>query len=190
MSSTKVQWMPKILRWKENERGEAECPAKMRWCLDNREAHPAEQNHSTSAQVIIHLNDLSYDILCTFIKLHAELFILGTPPIMRLLHLRKGGAEFSLVERIGNDIPPYAILSHTWGADGEEVTFKDLIERGQSIVEMKLGYCKLEFCCRQAARDGLDYCWVDTCCIDKSSSAELSEAGFPKMLCLSFRRCI
>ena len=40
----------------------------------------------------------------------------------------------------------------------------------------KEGYQKIMYCCRQAQRDGLKYCWVDTCSIDKSSSAELSEA--------------
>lgn len=40
----------------------------------------------------------------------------------------------------------------------------------------KAGYAKLRFCGRQAAKDGLQYFWVDTCCIDKTSSAELSEA--------------
>ncbi|KAF2194001.1 HET-domain-containing protein, partial [Zopfia rhizophila CBS 207.26] len=51
--------------------------------------------------------------------------------------------------------------------------FKDLVEgTGKS----KVGYGKIRFCGRQAANDGLQYFWVDTCCIDKSSSAELSEA--------------
>jgi hypothetical protein len=91
---------------------------------------------------------------------------------MRLLQIKDTG-NFSLVERIGNDIPPYAILSHTWGADEDEVTFRDLIEgTGKS----KIGYCKLDFCAKQTARDSLEFFWVDTCCIDKSSSAELSEA--------------
>lgn len=31
-------------------------------------------------------------------------------------------------------------------------------------------------CCEQAQRDGLHYAWVYTCCIDKRSSSELSEA--------------
>jgi hypothetical protein len=82
---------------------------------------------------------------------------------------------FSLVEHFGDDIPPYAILSHTWGDDGDEVTFKDLTDdndKGKS----KPGYRKLRFCGRQAKQDGLNFFWVDTCCIDKSSSAELSEA--------------
>jgi hypothetical protein len=91
---------------------------------------------------------------------------------MRLLKL-KGDGEFSLIEFIGDNIPRYAILSHTWGEDGEEVTFKDLMKcTGKS----KAGYQKTRFCGEQAAADGLQYFWVDTCCIDKSSSAELSEA--------------
>lgn len=93
---------------------------------------------------------------------------------MRLLQLRDNG-EFNLVEYIGKDIPQYAMLSHTWGADHEEVTFKDLME-GIGKGKSKAGYRKLEFCAKQAARDGLRFFWVDTCCIDKSSSAELSEA--------------
>ena len=65
----------------------------------------------------------------------------------------------------------YAILSHTWGED--EVTFRDM--QGD-CAERKKGYQKIEFTCRQALEDDLAYAWVDTCCIDKSSSAELSEA--------------
>lgn len=70
-----------------------------------------------------------------------------------------------------SDIPPYAILSHTWGT--EEVTFEDIVgAKGRT----KTGYEKLLFCAQQAATDGLQHCWVDSCCIDRSSSAELSEA--------------
>ena len=90
---------------------------------------------------------------------------------MRLLKLKDG--EFSLVEFVGDNIPRYAILSHTWGADGEEVTFKDLVE---GTGKDKAGYEKIRFCGKQAANDGLQYSWVDTCCIDKLSSTELSEA--------------
>jgi ankyrin repeat protein len=92
---------------------------------------------------------------------------------MRLLRLREDEAEPSLTEFIGNDIPPYAILSHTWGKDNEEFTLKD-VERNTG--KRKAGYRKIQFCGRQAAKDGLQYFWVDTCCIDKSSSAELQEA--------------
>jgi hypothetical protein len=91
---------------------------------------------------------------------------------MRLLKIQDDG-QFSLVEFSGDDIPPYAILSHTWGADSEEVTFKDIVKgKGKS----KTGYEKIQFCGKQAAKDGLQYFWVDTCCIDKTSSSELSEA--------------
>ncbi|OAL47428.1 HET-domain-containing protein [Pyrenochaeta sp. DS3sAY3a] len=81
--------------------------------------------------------------------------------------------DFSLVECFNESVPPYAILSHTWGADYEEVTFSDMKEK---TGKMKAGYRKLTFCAERAAQDGLQFFWVDTCCIDKSSSAELSEA--------------
>lgn len=87
---------------------------------------------------------------------------------MRLLHTR----TLTLYEVSPNAIPPYAILSHTWGESEEEVKLQDL---GAPGVERKAGYAKIKGCCRQAQKDGLDYAWVDTCCIDKTSSAELSE---------------
>jgi hypothetical protein len=92
---------------------------------------------------------------------------------MRLLE-RKSADELSLTKDfVGDNIPKYAILSHTWGADTEEVTFQDLINgTGKS----KAGYSKIWFCEKQARRDGLQYFWVDTCCIDKSNSSELAEA--------------
>ncbi|CAI6340620.1 unnamed protein product [Periconia digitata] len=76
-------------------------------------------------------------------------------------------------ELFGDDeIPPYAILSHTW-KDGDEVTFSEFNE---STGKAKSGYKKIQSCGQQVRRDGLQYFWVDTCCIDKSSSAELQEA--------------
>ncbi|KAH7409589.1 heterokaryon incompatibility protein-domain-containing protein [Cadophora sp. MPI-SDFR-AT-0126] len=91
---------------------------------------------------------------------------------MRLLH-RKPDGSFGLTEFSWDKVPPYAILSHTWGPDSEEVVFKD-IDNGQA--SHKSGWKKLEFCGEQAAHHDLRYFWVDTCCIDKSSSAELTEA--------------
>lgn len=91
---------------------------------------------------------------------------------MRLLRLGDDG-EFSLVEFFGKNVPHYAILSHTWGDDNEEVTFRDLVN---GVGKSKVGYSKIRFCGQQAAKDHLRYIWVDTCTIDKSSSAELSEA--------------
>jgi hypothetical protein len=89
---------------------------------------------------------------------------------MRLLQ-SDNDSNLSLTEFFDDDIPDYAILSHRWEAG--EVTFKDLTD-GTS--EAKAGYGKIQFCGEQARRDELEYFWVDTCCIDKSSSAELSEA--------------
>src|SRR5271168_5226162 len=93
---------------------------------------------------------------------------------MRLL-LRSETGEFSLTEDlVGDDpIPPYAILSHTWLADTEEPTFEDLTN---GTGEEKLGYEKIRFCGEQARQDGLQYFWVDTCCINKANYAELSQA--------------
>jgi hypothetical protein len=78
---------------------------------------------------------------------------------MRLLK-DKGHGNLILVEKHDSEIPRYAVLSHTWGA--EEVTFKDLME---DTGKNKVGYEKIDFCRKQAASDGLLYFWVDTCCI-------------------------
>jgi hypothetical protein len=93
---------------------------------------------------------------------------------MRLLKIEENG-DFSLVEYVGDDVPQYAILSHRWEADREEVTLKDLVENLPSIKQKK-GYGKIQSCAKQAASDGWQFFWVDTCCIDKTSSSELSEA--------------
>jgi hypothetical protein len=90
---------------------------------------------------------------------------------MRLLHF-KDNDEFSLGEYIGNGIPPYAILSHTWGADDCELTLRDVVE---GTGKRKAGYAKIYSCGKQAAKNGLKHFWVDTCCIHKTSSTELSE---------------
>lgn len=68
--------------------------------------------------------------------------------------------------------PPYAILSHTW--EEGEVTFQDW--QNHERRKRKKGFAKVHSACRQARRDGYTHVWVDTNCIDKSSSAELSEA--------------
>jgi hypothetical protein len=69
------------------------------------------------------------------------------------------------------EIPSYAILSHTWG-DGE-INFQEMSSKNCSS---KKGFAKIAQTCQLALMDDLEYAWVDTCCIDKSSSAELSEA--------------
>lgn len=65
----------------------------------------------------------------------------------------------------------YAILSHRWGKENEEVSFAD-IQRPKFMWHKK-GYQKVKKFCKQAYKDGYKYAWVDTCCIDKSSSSEL-----------------
>lgn len=73
--------------------------------------------------------------------------------------------------------PPYAILSHTWGE--EELTFQQFraLKLDQiGPVHTTKGLRKIMGTCNQAKKDGLQYAWIDTCCIDKSSSAELQEA--------------
>jgi hypothetical protein len=92
---------------------------------------------------------------------------------MRLLEHNDAGKIKLTRYFIGDDVPQYAILSHTWGADTEEVSFNDMID---GTAESKFGYDKIRFCAEQARRDGLRYFWVDTCCIDKSNNTELSEA--------------
>jgi hypothetical protein len=90
---------------------------------------------------------------------------------MRLLKYEEDGKL--TITSFEDAIPPYAILSHTWGADAEEVTFADLA-KGNG--KHKPGYKKMRFCGEQAQQDRLQYFWVDTCCIDKTDKAELSLA--------------
>jgi hypothetical protein len=92
---------------------------------------------------------------------------------MRLLRYGSNEDLHMTADLVGEDhVPPYAILSHTW-EEGQEVTFEDWTKQ---LGTNKKGYQKILFCAQQARRDGLEYFWVDTCCIDKSSSAELTEA--------------
>ena len=75
----------------------------------------------------------------------------------------------------------YAILSHRW-IDPTEVDYEKMVDLGQMDREHQdeirdcLGYKKILDACKQAQTDGYEWMWVDTCCIDKRSSAELSEA--------------
>ncbi|KIW70282.1 hypothetical protein PV04_02567 [Phialophora macrospora] len=79
---------------------------------------------------------------------------------------------------VGESIPKYAILSHTWVED-EEVNFQEMTAIAcdrRRPATLKSGYRKILSTCEKARRHNINYVWVDTCCIDKSSSAELSEA--------------
>lgn len=105
---------------------------------------------------------------------------------MRLLHTKR------LTIETPTGVRPYAILSHRWLADHEEISFQDLQHTQAppsegphnnyteatfpSNVRSKQGFAKFLGACDNASRAGLEYIWIDTCCIDKTSSAELSEA--------------
>ncbi|KAF1842766.1 HET-domain-containing protein, partial [Cucurbitaria berberidis CBS 394.84] len=92
---------------------------------------------------------------------------------MRLLNTR----TLELTIFIGN-VPEYVILSHRWEED--ELTFehivKDPISNPKSRARQKQNFKKIQGTCALAARDGFDWVWIDSCCINKSSSAELQEA--------------
>ncbi|EHK42059.1 hypothetical protein TRIATDRAFT_229477, partial [Trichoderma atroviride IMI 206040] len=105
---------------------------------------------------------------------------------MRLLDAK----TLELVDILDDDVPPYAIISHTWG--DEELTIQQLrrlgrhshlassspkpLDRKRRAILSKKGYVKISGAARLAVSRGLNYLWADTCCIDKTSSSELSEA--------------
>jgi Heterokaryon incompatibility protein (HET) len=92
---------------------------------------------------------------------------------MRLLE-RKPDGGLVFYESTNKDVPAYAILSHTWLANhNEEVSFQD-VEAGTG--KSKAGWKKIQFCADKATADGLRYFWIDTCCINKKNSTELSKA--------------
>jgi Heterokaryon incompatibility protein (HET) len=92
---------------------------------------------------------------------------------MRLLE-RKSNGDLVFCESTDKDALAYAILSHTWLANNnEEVSFQD-VEAGTG--KSKAGWGKIQFCADKADADGLRYFWIDTCCIDKKNSTELSKA--------------
>ncbi|CAN9166711.1 unnamed protein product [Alternaria alternata] len=93
---------------------------------------------------------------------------------MRLLNTRS--LEFSCVY-VPNRVPDYVILSHRWGS--EEVTYADIIQaplsEPTSVTRNKSGFLKVQGACALALQNGYEWIWIDSCCIDKSSSAELQE---------------
>jgi hypothetical protein len=96
---------------------------------------------------------------------------------MRLLNVRTR----QLSEFCDLQMPRYSILSHCWGS--EEVTYQEIsvpvlpsTTLSEPAYKDKAGYTKINSACIQSLKDGLDWLWIDTCCIDKSSSAELSES--------------
>jgi hypothetical protein len=91
---------------------------------------------------------------------------------MRLLKRSPSGDIHLISVKDDNDAPPYTILSHTW-TDGQEVSYNELVA---GLDKAKTGYNKIRFYIDRAAKDKIDYCWVDTCYIDKSNAQELQTA--------------
>lgn len=73
---------------------------------------------------------------------------------------------------LDDSVPPYAILSHTWGPD--EVSHRDF--KDLRTAQTKLAWRRIANAARLASEKGLEFLWADTCCIDKTSVAELQEA--------------
>jgi hypothetical protein len=93
---------------------------------------------------------------------------------MRLLKYNSNGNISLTKDLADDDIPKYAILSHRWGPPEDEVIYEDMINGNTE--NKRGGYRKLQFCAKQATCDNLEYFWIDTCCINKSNSTELSES--------------
>ena len=121
----------------------------------------------TSAEVQLNV------ILSGFATSHSVQFY----SIMRLLRLDPEKLKWVVEDFPGPIVPFYAILSHTWGRDKDEVKFEDIEDGQQGYSDTsKPGYEKLRFCQERAEKDGLRYFWVDTCCIKKSDSSELQRS--------------
>jgi hypothetical protein len=90
---------------------------------------------------------------------------------MRLLHTR----NLKFQDFYDTAVPSYAILSHRWS--GQEVSFQAFRAESVSLeAGSGIGFRKIAKCCQLAADRGFDWVWIDTCCIDQTSSAELTEA--------------
>ncbi|KAH6868040.1 heterokaryon incompatibility protein-domain-containing protein [Alternaria rosae] len=138
----------------------------MKLTLDNR------QKIFTSAVRIAHSSQVNISPWANYTHPQPQHFVAYTPsttflPTMRLINV----ITQKLEDFTGRPPPKYAILSHTWGT--EEITFSEMQSQPDT---RKAGLEKILLSCNQARIDGHDYIWCDTCCIDKSSSAELSES--------------
>jgi hypothetical protein len=102
---------------------------------------------------------------------------------MRLLQ-RLGADDSRLTDEFdkANTIPAYAILSHTWGPDEEEVIFEDIVKEDKACGR-KPRYEKIRFCGEQAWRDGLRYFWIDMVCINRKNKAAPTLASTALPMC-------
>ena len=78
---------------------------------------------------------------------------------MRLLNI----ATLAFEEFSYGEVPEYAILSHTWGAD--EVLYHDILNATSDHLPRKKGFRKIQMCCQRARDDDFEWIWIDTCCI-------------------------
>ncbi|KAI6022051.1 heterokaryon incompatibility protein-domain-containing protein, partial [Pisolithus marmoratus] len=87
--------------------------------------------------------------------------------------------EIEVLKKLDDEGTSYAILSHRWGAEvdyGEMTGLPAMEARKREVIKRRDGYQKIIRSCKQAEKDGYSWLWIDTCCINKDSSAELSEA--------------
>ncbi|MCJ1404962.1 hypothetical protein MMC11_008188 [Xylographa trunciseda] len=90
--------------------------------------------------------------------------------IRRQQRIRKGVSEGTLASIIEKESTEFGSSIN----DKEEIKYDDVIN---GTAEQKpASYDKIQFCGKRAAIDGYKYFWVDTCCINKNSSAEVQEA--------------
>ena len=144
-------------------------------CTFPARCDPASQNPTGQSSIFLELSfpGLQLPLPTSSPTANGDATTWYLTPTMRLLNAKTLQLETFLDE---NDIPKYAILSHTWGRD--ELVLQDLLSGPDAHERAKLkeGYNKVKLCCDQALKDRIAWAWVDTCCIDKTSSAELSEA--------------
>lgn len=93
---------------------------------------------------------------------------------MRLLNCGADGGFFDI--KSGSRAPFYAILSHLWGSEFDEILYRDILEDRARSKNGTSGYQKLQFCQDWAKLDGLRYIWIDSFCIDKTNAVELQRA--------------
>ena len=122
----------------------------------------SQQSRSTAASLPSPYLEFSYQCRAHSSSYETHIFV-----AMRLLDTR----SLDFREFFDSDIPRYAILSHRWGSD--EASFQDF-ERG--VQQSRKGFSKIKKFCDLALQSAIEWAWVDTCCIDKKSSAELTEA--------------
>ena len=89
--------------------------------------------------------------------------------MIRLLHAK----DFHFEEFFDDDVPDYVILSHRWWSQKEEMTYRDFLD---GMKRETKGYAKICALCDKALSHKYEWVWIDTCCLDNTSSAELTEA--------------